>query len=168
MAVIHHGRHALIRELGTGPEGVPQVQKIWRAWRPQAEIDREIACHTAAGPAAPKIYAAGTLGGAEPKTYMTMRRLGRNLLQYAAQEERAIVDVALSEIKGLYESLDRAGVLHNDADPRNAMVDEKDGRWYLVDFGKARMRDQGDGPHYNVKVTFNIMAVRALQSPSYR
>ena len=65
----------------------------------------------------------------------------------------------------MYESLDRAGVIHNDADPRNAMVDEADGRWYLVDFGKARMREQGGGTYYNVKVTFTIMAVRASQSP---
>ena len=64
-------------------------------------------------------------------------------------------------------ALDKAGVIHNDADPRNVMVDDTDGRWYLVDFGKARMREPGDGLNYNVKVTFTIMAVRTSQSPHW-
>ena len=148
-------QHSILRTLGTGPEGVAQIQKIWRAWRPQADIDREIACHTAAEAAsvAPKIYKVGRTGGEEPKLYMTMRALGRNFAQFAREEEDCVVAVALAEIEALYEALDKAGVIHNDGDPRNVMVDEADGRWYLVDFGKARMREDGDGGHKRPRTT---------------
>ena len=63
-----------------------------------------------------------------------MRHLTRNFLQYVVDEDPCVVQVALEDIRRLYESLDDAGVLHNDADPRNAMVDDANGKWYLIDY----------------------------------
>ena len=169
MSITNQGRHSILRTSGLGPEGVKQIQKIWRAWKPQDEIDREIACHTAAEAmgVAPKLYKVGQLGGAECQMYMSMRHLTRNFLQYVVDEDPCVVQVALEDIRWLYESLDDAGVLHNDADPRNAMVDDANGKWYLIDYGKSRMRDSTDAGDYNVKVTFTIMAVMARQSPHW-
>ena len=82
MSITNQGRHSILRTSGLGPEGVKQIQKIWRAWKPQDEIDREIACHTAAEAmgVAPKLYKVGQLGGAERQMYMSMRHLTRNFL----------------------------------------------------------------------------------------
>ena len=169
MSIIHQGRHSQLRALGTGPEGVAQIQKIWRAWRPQDEIDREIACHTSAEAAsvAPKIYSVGLVGGETQSMYLTMRRLSRSFVEFAATEEECVVQVALVDIKELYFELDKVGVIHNDGDPRNVMRDDRDGRWYLIDYGKSRMREEGDSANYNVDVTFKIMAVRAQQNTHF-
>lgn len=149
----HAGRKAHV----SFDEGV--CRKVWRTWIPQAEIDREIATHTAAEAAgvAPAIQTVGQEGGS---MFMSMRRLGRNIAEYAATEPPDVLDAALLQIEDLYKKLDTVSVLHNNADPRNAVLDEAAGRWFLIDFGKARMREEHDCRNYNTRITYPIMAVR--------
>ena len=133
---------------------------------PKTQIHREIAAHAAAEAAgvAPPIETVGQVNGA---MFITMRRLGRSIAEYAATEPHEAVDAALLEIEDLYRKLDGACVLHNNADPRNAVLDECTGRWYLIDFGKARMREEHDCCSYNTRITFSIMSVRVGRHDRY-
>jgi tRNA A-37 threonylcarbamoyl transferase component Bud32 len=70
------------------------------------------------------------------KKWIIMEKLDRTLCDIIKDQNGNLTFDQQKQILNLYHTLDRIGVFHNDGNPLNIM--EKNGRFYLIDFGFAK------------------------------
>lgn len=90
-------------------------------------------------PAIVKVY---ELGEHEGQYYIAMEYVDGPNLAAATLERRALVEV-VREVARALEHAHKAGIVHRDLKPSNIMV-ETDGRAWVLDFGLAALRVDGD------------------------
>jgi hypothetical protein len=87
-----------------------------------------------------------------PPITMEMERLDMTVVDYLKNVSNGILtDDQQLQIRGLYETLDRIGVYHNDANPLNLMWRERDNRFFLIDYGFSKAIEEKHGPSPNVE-----------------
>lgn len=78
--------------------------------------------------------------------YIVMEMLDRTLFDILREQQGRLTVDQQKQIIELYEKLDQAGVMNNDANPLNIM--EKKGRFYMIDFGFAKLNTHKDFAKY--------------------
>jgi hypothetical protein len=151
---IRIGRYQLLELVGTGGMGL-----VWGAWDP--ELERRVAIKLVRGEAGPwqdqmlregqalarlshpnvvPIFDVGAVG---EQVYLVMEWVRGTTLRAFAEEDpgtRALLDAYRQAARGL-EAAHRAGVVHRDFKPDNAIRGD-DGRVRVLDFGLARAVDR--------------------------
>jgi predicted Ser/Thr protein kinase len=74
--------------------------------------------------------------------YIVMEMLDKTLFDILREQQGRLTLEQQKQIIELYEKLDQAGVMNNDANPLNIM--EKKGRFYMIDFGFAKLNSHKD------------------------
>jgi hypothetical protein len=144
------GRYHLLEKVGAGGMGV-----VWGAWDP--ELDRRVAIKLLKADAGaqrdrivvegralaklshPNVVAVHDVGTVDDQVYIVMEWVrGKNLREYCNEPRtvREIVALFRAAGEGL-AAAHRAGLIHRDFKPDNAVVGE-DGRVRVLDFGLAR------------------------------
>lgn len=82
------------------------------------------------------------------KKYIVMELLSRTLLEVIAAQNNVLTEVQQRQIIDLYRKLDDLGIVINDGNPLNVM--EKNGRFYLIDYGFAKFSTHKDFQKYTL------------------
>ena len=82
------------------------------------------------------------------KKYIVMELLSRTLLEVIAAQNNVLTEVQQRQIIDLYRKLDEIGIVINDGNPLNVM--EKNGRFYLIDYGFAKFSTHKDFQKYTL------------------
>lgn len=91
--------------------------------------------------------------------YIVMEMLNRTLFDIIKEQEGKLTENQQRQIINLYRRLDDTGVAINDANPLNIM--EKDGTFYLIDYGFAKFIDHKDFRDYTYP-NYQIMPLGLL------
>lgn len=78
--------------------------------------------------------------------YIVMELLHRTLMEVIHSQKGVLTESQQKQIIDLYIQLDEAGIMINDGNPLNIM--EKEGRFYLIDYGFAKFTDHKDFKNY--------------------
>ncbi|MEX2177450.1 MAG: serine/threonine-protein kinase [Gemmatimonadaceae bacterium] len=109
------------------------------------------------------IYSVGESGGV---AYFTMPRIsGESLGAALEREKRLSISEAcriLSEAAGALEEAHRAGVVHRDVKPENIMLEGRDRRALVMDFGIAKNAESGE---HQLTGTGMVMGTPQYMSP---
>jgi serine/threonine protein kinase len=69
-------------------------------------------------------------------------------------------------LSAYFDAMHRAGILHNDVEPRNIMIDHKSGNARVIDFGRSRSRSTYSAAEWNTATRHEIDQFdRAVYTP---
>ena len=101
----------------------------------------------------------------EKNKFIVMDKLAKTCVEVAKEQGGNLTESQQEQIISLIEGLTRAGVLHNDGNAQNVMVDEE-GRFYFIDYGFSKKISAADvkkyGPDPNTSVVL-FMLFRSLR-----
>ena len=97
--------------------------------------------------------------------YIVMEKLDTNLYDVFREQNGILTDEQKSQIRRIFRTLDKCGILHGDPNPLNFM--KKENKWYIIDYGFATKSKPSD--HANqvlMTLGFEIQLQRIF--PSFR
>ena len=92
--------------------------------------------------------------------FIVMEVLSQTLLDVLETQKGVLTTSQQKQIINLYHLLDKIGIMINDANPRNVM--EKNGQFYLIDYGLAKYTSH---PSFNIYQypNFQLMPISLLE-----
>ena len=135
--------------------------KSFKPGKSNTKFIREVDLHRAASTIniAPQIidfYIGGTDKKKGPSSYIIMEKLDQTVLPIIKSQGK-LRDEQWNEIMNLYKKLDSINILHNDANLCNIMYRFHPPRFYLIDFGMAKV---GMG---NMTISYPLLRSRLLR-----
>lgn len=101
--------------------------------------------------------------------WIVMDLLDRTLLDILNEQNNTLTEDQQKQIIQLFENLDKAGIVHNDANPLNIM--ELKGKFYMIDYGFSKFsnhkdfKDYGEAPNVKIMTVGLILWMKKIHRP---
>lgn len=128
------GKEGTVYQVRRKRDGKIYAMKIFKSRKSAKMLAREIEAQIQASEigVAPKVIDYDL-----EEKYIVMKMLDKTLVQLLQEQNGRLSATHQRAILDLYHRLDEIGLVHNDANPLNIMLDRR-GRFYLIDYGFAK------------------------------
>lgn len=155
-----HGKDGVVYEV-QGNDGVLYAMKEFKPKKAYSKFAQEVVMHKKAQEigVAPKVMQVIS----RPPFRLVMEKLHETLVQVADIQGGVLTNEQQKCILALFNSLDRAGVYHNDANPLNIMrlksTRKRDAEnWFVIDYGFSKpIKVKANGYHPNVRAIHMLL-----------